>query len=282
MSVNSANPLAKHFRQPAIYLRLPSLGKFWPENTIDLPLNNEIPVYPMTAKDEIVLRTPDALINGQAIIDIIQSCCPNVKDAWKMPSIDVDAILIAIRIASYGSQLDVDITCPHCQHEQTLGVDLSYMIDGVRVPDYSNKLEFEDIKIKLHPQPYFSVNHANTIRYEEQRIISALLDSDMPEQEKMVEYSSHLSKIVELNLDILVNSTEYIEINDGTIVSNIEHIKEYFLNCDAEVVHQLQSALEELAKSAGMPLLENNCTNCEKSYSIPMEFDYANFFVRKS
>ena len=116
MSENSANPLAKHFRQPAIYTKLPSQGEFWPAGALELPANGEVPIYPMTARDEIILRTPDALLNGQGVVDVLQSCCPSVKDAWKLPSIDVDAILIAVRIATYGNQLDVDATCPHCKH----------------------------------------------------------------------------------------------------------------------------------------------------------------------
>ena len=96
------NPLAKHFRQPAIYIQLTSQGKFWPENTLELPVTGKIPVYPMTARDEITLRTPDALINGTSVVEVVQSCCPNIKDAWEMPSIDVDSTLIAIRIASFG------------------------------------------------------------------------------------------------------------------------------------------------------------------------------------
>ncbi len=47
------NPLFKHFRQPAIYLKLPGQGRFWPEDAIDIPPTGEIPVYPMTVKDGI-------------------------------------------------------------------------------------------------------------------------------------------------------------------------------------------------------------------------------------
>ena len=57
------NPLRRYFRQPAIYIRLPSAGKFYPPGTLDMPANNELPVLPMTAVDEIVSRTPDALFN---------------------------------------------------------------------------------------------------------------------------------------------------------------------------------------------------------------------------
>ena len=106
------NPLHKYFRQPKIYLRLPSSGNFYPAGALEKTESGEYPVYSMTAKDEIVMKTPDALMNGQATVDIIQSCVPNIKDAWKVPSIDLDAILVAIRIATYGEMLDVSAIIP--------------------------------------------------------------------------------------------------------------------------------------------------------------------------
>lgn len=80
MTIQSkVNPLLGYMRQPKIYIRLPSNGLFWEEGSIDIPENNEFPVYSMTAKDELTFKTPDALMNGQAIVDVIQSCMPNIK-----------------------------------------------------------------------------------------------------------------------------------------------------------------------------------------------------------
>jgi hypothetical protein len=59
-----SNPLRQYFRQPAIYLRLPTEGKHWPSEALDMPANKELPVLPMTAIDEITYRTPDGLFNG--------------------------------------------------------------------------------------------------------------------------------------------------------------------------------------------------------------------------
>ena len=67
------NPLASWYRQPKIYVKLPSGGNYYPEGAIDLPDNKEIPIYPMTAIDEITSKTPDALFNGIAITEIIKS-----------------------------------------------------------------------------------------------------------------------------------------------------------------------------------------------------------------
>lgn len=282
MTVNASNPLFKHFRQPSIFTRLPSQGKYWRDNSIDLPVTGEIPVFPMTAKDEIILRTPDALMNGQGVVDVIQSCCPSIKDAWSMPSIDVDAVLISIRIASYGNQMDVELQCPYCTHQHEISVDLSVMLDNITAPNYNQKIEQGTIRIKLQPQTYFSINKTNKVRFEEQRIIDALTDSALDEEVRLAEYAKHLKKIVEMNLDMLVNSTEYIETTEGDMVTNPDFIREFYVNCDANIVRTVEAKLQEIAKSAGIKPIENACPECTKQYSLPMEFDYARFFAKKS
>ena len=107
----SANPLKQFFRQPAIYMRLPSGGQFWPEGSLEMPPNRELAVYPMTAIDEISYRTPDALFNGAATVSVIQSCVPSIKNAWKIPSSDLNSILIAIEYALKKSKT---INIAHC------------------------------------------------------------------------------------------------------------------------------------------------------------------------
>ena len=65
------NPLRKYFRQPKVYITLPSRGKYYAEGVLDMPSTNELPVFAMTAKDELIIKTPDALLNGQATVEII-------------------------------------------------------------------------------------------------------------------------------------------------------------------------------------------------------------------
>jgi len=70
-NLNQSNPLQKYFRQPKIYIRLPSNGKYWNPNDIELTESGELPVYAMTAKDELSFKTPDSLINGQSTVNVI-------------------------------------------------------------------------------------------------------------------------------------------------------------------------------------------------------------------
>jgi hypothetical protein len=34
----------------------------------------------MTAKDELMFKTPDALLNGQSTVEVVKSCIPAIQD----------------------------------------------------------------------------------------------------------------------------------------------------------------------------------------------------------
>jgi hypothetical protein len=278
MQTKSLNPLSKHFRQPAIYLSLPSQGRYWENNSLELPVNGEIAIYPMTARDEITLRTPDALLNGQGVIDVIQSCCPNIINAWHMPSIDVDATLIAIRIASYGNAMAINSKCTHCGESNSVSIDLGSVIASISVPDYNQRLDCGDsLHIKLRPQAYFSMNKTSQIRYEEQKILASLSDQSVTEEIRLQEYSKHMQTIVELNLKILVDSTEYID-TSGEVVTDKAYIADFYNNCPTGIVKQVQHSLQNILESSKTNSILSTCDSCGKEYSIVLEFDQASFF----
>jgi hypothetical protein len=274
------NPLAKFFRQPSVYIKLPSNGQYWKEGTLELPVNGEIPVYPMTARDEVTLRTPDALLNGSGVVDVIQSCCPSIRDAWNMPSIDVDTVLIAIRVASYGTEMDVETTCPFCKAENKHGINLQTSLAGITCPDYTKKLEIDDLKIKLVPQPYFSVNRRGTIQFEEQRLTAALEKADSDERSK--EIADSMNRLIQVGIDTVTDSTEYIELSDGTRVGEKEFINEFYNNANSSVVKTVQTRLGEINVEGAVKPQQAACAECSKEYDIPLLFDYASFFATGS
>ena len=107
----NANPLNKYFRQASIYVSLPS-GTNYPTSVVTPSETGELGIMPMTAKDEIRFKTPDALMNGQGVVDVIESCVPNIKDAWQIKSYDLDTVLVAIRVATYGETMEINFTVP--------------------------------------------------------------------------------------------------------------------------------------------------------------------------
>ena len=115
MTEQIQNPLSAYFRAPKLWTNIPSSGKFYDADVITIPESGEFAIYPMTTKDELVLKNPDALLNGEAVATLIKSCVPEVKQPKKLFSADVDALLIAIRGASGGDLVEVNAECPECK-----------------------------------------------------------------------------------------------------------------------------------------------------------------------
>jgi len=280
MVANAVNPLAQYYRQPAIYLKLPSDGRWWTEGSLDLPANREIPVYPMSARDEIVLKTPDALMNGQGVVDVIQSCCPNIKNAWRMPAIDVDAVLIAIRIATYGNTMQFDSDCMHCKTRNTHEIDLGEPLAGISCPDFTTAVIYQDLKIKLRPQYYFSTNQTNITQFEEQKILNTVTRADLDAETKSKIIQESMQKVIDIGIAACANSTDYIELPDGTRVTNTELLLEFYRNSEIEVTRLLQERIQQIAEQTKIPPLDLECAECHNQYRSELAFDFSNFFGR--
>jgi len=280
MDNSTSNPLFKHFRQPAIYFKLPSGGRYWPEGSLNLTVTGEIPIYPMTARDEITLRTPDALLNGQGVVDVIQSCCPNIINAWQMPSIDLDPIIIAIRIASYGNDMDIASVCPSCEHDNEHTMNLQYMTANMRMPDYS-EFTAGGLQFKLKPQPYLLANKQNMMQFEEDKLLRVINDQNLDDDAKLVQFNMHLARMVEISLLALANSTDYIK-SDDQVITNTDFIIEYYQNCDAATVKTVRENIDKINEQANYTRVDVKCESCDHAYKVNMTFDYASFFAQSS
>lgn len=277
----SANPLKQFFRQPVIYLRLPSNGEFWPEGALIMPTNRELPVYPMTAIDEITYRTPDALYNGQAVINVIQSCIPNIRNAWGMPAVDTNAILVAIRIASYGHELELSTRCPSCETESEYGVDLRSVLDGVQPPDFHAPAVFGDLEINFRPMDYKMQNETNQLQFEQQQQIQAIQFSDISDDEKIAALNASLKKITELTMDALKWSIASIR-TPNALVTESEYIHEFLINCDSKIYNQIRDRIIGLRQDSEIKPLHIKCSNCQHEYKQDLSLDQTSFFAPAS
>jgi hypothetical protein len=277
MAVAANNPLFKHFRQPSLYLKLPSQGQFWPDSAIDLPVTGEIPVYPMTVKDEITLKTPDALMNGVGVIETIQSCCPNIKDAWKMPIIDLDAVLIAIRLASYGHDMDITTTCRNCSGENDNTVDLRMVMDRLQVPEFRPE-RIDNLMFKFKPQAFEHNNKINLIQYEQQRLIDAVTNSALSDEEKKAQFDEIFPRLTDLSVTTVVNNIESITLEDGSQVVEEHYIKEFLYNCERGVYTEIKNKIDNIIKQLQIEPMEIACSECQTVYQAELNFNQTNFF----
>lgn len=102
------NPLLERIRLPGETFRLPSLALFYKNGELDASVvEGEVHVFPMTTIDEIILKTPDRLLNGHAIYEVFSRCIPQIKNAGQLLSKDVDYLLACLRLVTYGPEMEV-------------------------------------------------------------------------------------------------------------------------------------------------------------------------------
>lgn len=279
--MNFNNPLRAYFRQPAIHVSLISGGEFYPPGAIDVPPTGELPVYPMTARDEITYRTPDALLNGSAVVDVVQSCVPNIKDVWSMPSIDLDAVLIAIRIASYGHQMDFDTVCPHCGARSERAVDLRTILGQLKCPDYHQTLKFGDLEIYFKPMTYREMNENNQKQWQQRKTMQVVGDSEMTEEDKLHAISTSLKQLSEITTDAMACSIGAIKTPEA-LVTEPEFIREFLSNCERETFNRIQERIIAVRTEAAMPNIDLMCEECKQTYKQEITLDMSNFFGRAS
>jgi hypothetical protein len=277
----SNNPLKQYFRQPAIYVRLPSQGKFYPPGAINMPPTGELPVYPMTAIDEITYRTPDALFNGQATVNVLQSCIPDIKDAWSTPAMDIDTLLISIRIASYGHDMDFGTKCPKCGHECEHTVDLRSVMDLMRTPDYNSSLKLGDMEIFFKPMTYKNINDNNAVQYENQKLLQILPDGEIPDAEKMSALGSALKRITDITVTALTQSIAVVK-TPQAMVSESEYLEELLKNCDRVVFNRIRDCIVELKSQSEMNSMKLTCPECNNEYEQAITLDMSSFFAPAS
>jgi hypothetical protein len=275
MTINN-NPLRQYFRRPAVHLRLPSQGKYYADHVIDMPPTGELPVYPMTAIDEITVKTPDALYNGSAIPELIKSCIPDIKDPWSINNIDLDAVLISIKAATGDGEMDLDTKCPACEEETKYGISLVGMLSQLKDGDYDKEFIINDLSIKFRPVTYKEMNSASINQFEIQKVFNSI-EQLTDEREKSEKIKTSIMMITELTMQLLANAVDYV----GTPTARVEeteYILDFLKNCDKESYNKIKDYHAKLKEDTSIKPLQLTCNSCNHNYEQPFTLNTADFF----
>ena len=284
MQQQQANPLSKYFRQPKLFASLPSNGKFYPAGALETTETGEYPIYSMTAKDELTMKTPDALLNGQATVELIKSCVPNIKDPWNLPSIDLDALLIAIRLATYGETMTLQVKTPVTGEEKEMSVNLRDILDNFANIEFEDVVRSGEMTVYLRPLTYQEFTKSALKTFEQQRIFNIVNDEQISDEDKLQAFTNSFAKLTDLTVDMMANHISAIEIGD-TRVDNKQHIDEFMKNADKSFYSVIQEHLDsQKIKFTIQPLVasatpEEIEQGVPATYEVPVTFDQSNFFA---
>ena len=280
----NTNPLAKYFRKPGIYIKLPTGGKFNPE--WGTTLLEEVGVLPMTAVDEITMKNPDELLNGEALINIAKSCCPDIPNPRTMCNIDMEALYLAIQYATYGRELTHAHKCAKCEEVSDFNIDINYILNKFPDIEHVAPVEFDEVKIHIRPPSVEAITRLALIDVEQKRIVQHIQnsvanedDEETDEAELARRFYGSFRKIAEHNVDLLANTISYIETPEGN-VNDYDSIMEFLSNIPTKVVDEIDKKVKELSKKPkDATTFEFVCPECEHKGEVALEVNPVNFFT---
>lgn len=276
-----SNPLSAYFRQPKIFIKLPSQGEYYPAGALDKSTNGDYPVFAMTAKDELMFKTPDALISGQSTVEVIKSCVPAIQDPWLMPSLDLDVCLIGIRIATYGENMEVEANCPHCNHLNEYEINLVQWLDQISAWRYDPKVVVDPLTIWIRPYTYKEISQSSLKTLEQQRIFNIINDEDVSDEVKLEKFGKSFVKLTELTVDIVSKCVAKIETPQGS-TEDTEQIQEFINNCPKDIFDKIVEHTKDMKKNIELPVQHVQCDSCHKDFEMPVTMDQSNFFAVRS
>ncbi len=288
MAEQNQNPLSAYFRAPKMYTNIPSGGKFYGPEILTVPESNEFAIYPMTTKDELLLKNPDALLNGEAVANLIKSCVPEIKEPKKMFSADVDALLIAIRGASGGDIVEVKAECPLCSTSTSVNVSVDESLSAMQTLEDEYNIDISNgLKITAMPFSYANTVKAGVASFQSTRSMQSIseLTDDM---ERLSAFNESFVRLADLNFELLVDSIRSItymtaEGENETIVDKAI-IREFLENTESTTGKEIEEFINDVngkgVKNEVEVMCENEeCENSTKGFVAPINFDPVNFFT---
>lgn len=276
----SQNPLISAYKKPALYVSLPSGGKYYDPKPV-LSVDGELAIYPMTAKDELITKTPDALFNGEATVALLTSCCPDIENPRQVPVNDLLVLLLAIRQASYGKDLDVDINCPSCNHMNMLTVDANNLLATVKPVDEKNVVILDNgFEIVVKP---FNLEDRTILQIQQvkqQKMIQALNNELVDEEEKSKQFGDTFIELAALTVKLIANCISSVRhSNTADPITDKNLINEWLQNISKKDYDSIREKIDSISESGLDTTMNATCQECSHVWQTNIDLDIANFFV---
>lgn len=257
------NPLLAVHNVPGETFRLPSGGLFYKDGELDENVTDgEVHVYPMKTVDELIMKSPDKILTGKAVVEVFARCIPDIKKPEMLLANDVEYLMAAIRVVSYGEDSEV-VSTHTCKDatEQTYVVNVRDILRKSREidPTSLNKnytFELDGFVLSIRPPLYKSV----VSLYQ---TISEEFLKEATEEEVATKLIENLSSMIE-------------EVNGH---SDDAHIFEWLMDLKAGWINKISDFTRENSTWGIEYVTDVECKECGDKFSLSVPTNPITFFT---
>jgi len=279
MEQKRQNPLKEYFRQFKLYIKLPSGTSYYTPNAISFTDAGEVGIMPMTGKDELILKNPDALLNGEALIEVIRSCVPAVNDPKLLLTNDIDALVTAIRFATYNDALETELACPECKHQNSYKLDLQYSIDNMSFLDSEYVVNLESgLSVFVKPYGYPELLKGLHAQFEQSKITRVIESNNISEEQRMKLFATAFKELAKVTYELMLNSViKVVDESRNINVSDKRDIEEFLHNIDKKSSDKISDLIKEINLIGIKKTFTAVCEKCNHNWESEVDFNPVNF-----
>ena len=276
--MSGSNPLQSFFRKSKFQLTLPSGGKWWPKDAIQLNTNGTVDIMSMTATDDVKFKASESSVSGVSTYDLIKSCVPNIKMPEFVPSVDLDVLLLSIRRATYGDELTINAPVPNTKLSRAIKLNISTLLS-----DYAKDVEWdedltivnennEELKVKIVPNDAKSLFALTKTISKQNQIALKIAEGIDSDDEKMESLNGTIKSLSEVKLSSVVDCVTELAMGDYH-TSDVTEIINVLKNLDVEYFNALQAHLTAQREKFAFALIPCTSTKDELAAGAPATWE---------
>lgn len=277
--VQDNNPLKQYFRSFKMYLSLPSGTSYYPAGMIDFTDKGEVGILPMTGKDELSLKNPDALLNGEALIEVLTSCVPAIKNPRALLTNDIDALITAVRYATYNDSLETIINCPKCGHENNYKLDLQYALDNMTQLDTEYVVNL-DSGLSVFVQPYTFPDLLKSLhsQFERNKLARAVESETISDEQRSNIFKKAFKEMAVTKFDLMCNAIKKVVDESRNVdVNDKKFIRDFLQNIDKKSLDKISDQVDKINLIGIKKVFTAKCEKCTHEWESEIDFNPVNF-----
>lgn len=273
-----ANPLIRSLRLPGETVTLPSKALFYKNGEVapEVMVNGEVYVQPMSTHDEILMKTPDMLFTGQAIVQVFSRCIPQIYNPLALLATDIDFLFVVLRKVSLGPT--VSIKYQHdCENAQSHDYDVNihrFVVDTKFVDHATIEHNFQHTlpngqHIMLRP---FTIQDVLTIS-------QIAVNEPVSETRTDLEAVDFFAKFLVAGITPAVIS---VTTDDGQVITDPASIAEWVELLPGDWLRALSEVIERANKWGLDSVSKVQCTDCGELVDVKIPLNPTSFFTLPS
>lgn len=277
--MENQNPLLRTLRLPGETVVLPSKALFYKNNEVApevIKSGGEIYVQPMTTYEEILMKTPDLLFTGQAIVQALARCIPQIYNPLELLAADIDFLLMALRKVSFGPQVVVtyDHNCSETSKSHEYAVNITKFIKEAKYVDPATVINsFE------HMLPNGQLVEMQPFRLRDVLDISQIaVNEPVGDDVSEIERAQFIANLLTAGTKPAIRSVTA----DGEKIIDREQIGEWVQSLPVLWIKELSDVIEQANKWGVNSTVEVTCKDCEQSMNIQVPLNPQSFFMLPS